>query len=445
MSRAPIVGDGAQADDPALDGVLRRAMALHPQSIDLSLDRLEALLAKLGDPHLSLPPVFHVAGTNGKGSVTAYLRACLEAVGHKVHAYTSPHLVNFNERIRLAGRLIADAPLTALLEEVMAANAGSAITFFELTTAAAFLAFARTPADALVLEVGLGGRFDATNVIRSPIMTGLTHISLDHQRFLGNDVTKIAFEKAGIAKPGVPLVTARYPSAMAHRVAAAASDAGAPLMPRGSNWDATFYQRHLHYRDEAGTLSLNPPRLRGAHQHDNAAIALAMLRHQDTLAVPESALKAGIGWAEWPARLQRLESGALAQLLPKGTALYLDGGHNPAAGRAIGGFLRRELPPGAGAHIILGMIEGKDAAGFLKALAHRASGLTAVPVSGHACQPPEAISAAAAAEGLTSGTAASVPDALRALASGPVPPIILICGSLYLAGEVLKANGTPPG
>ena len=448
MSGKPITGDGARADDPALDELLQEARRLHPQAIDLSLDRLRGLLAKLDNPHLSLPPVLHIAGTNGKGSVTAFLRACLEAAGLSVHVYTSPHLVRFNERIRLAGTLIDDAALTQLLGEVMEANAGDPITFFELTTAAAFKAFAETPADALVLEVGLGGRFDATNVIEDALVCGLTHISRDHERFLGTDIVKIAGEKAGIAKPGVPLVTARYPAAMAHRIAHVAADAGAVLMPRGTSWDATFYKGRLHYRDEGGKLSVSPPRLPGAHQHDNAALAVAMLRHQQALPLPDSAIRAGIGWASWPARLQTLDSGPLAALLPNGAELYLDGGHNPAAGRILADFLRRKnKEQGRPIHIVAGMVTGKKAARFLKPLAARAASLYAVPVPHHEHQEPQALVAAAAEVGLPGQASENVSAALTAIARAADPdrpPLVLVCGSLYLAGEVLRESGLIP-
>ncbi|MBV7257556.1 bifunctional folylpolyglutamate synthase/dihydrofolate synthase [Pacificimonas sp. WHA3] len=441
------MGDGARSDDDALNALLEEARRLHPQSIDLSLGRLEALLEKLGNPHLHLPPTFHVAGTNGKGSVCAFLRSALEAAGYKVHVYSSPHLVRFNERFRLAGQLIEDGPLTALMREVMQANDGAPITFFELTTAAAFTAFHRTPADALVLEVGLGGRFDATNVIRNPAVCGVVQIARDHEKFLGTDILGIAFEKASIAKPGVPIVTARYPAAIAAKVGETAALAGGKLIPRGLDWDATFYQGELHYRDRAGKVTLTPPRLPGAHQHDNAALATAMLRHQSALAIPESALRAGPGWASWPGRLQRLESGPLVDLLPAGTDLWLDGGHNPAAGRAIADFLRRINRTDRPVHLITGMIDGKDARAYLKPLAARAETLCAVPVSGHLTQQPGVLAEIAGNLGLTARRAAGVAEALRTIpsAADAVPNgIVLICGSLYLAGEVLAENGPLP-
>ncbi len=442
----PIIGDGAHADDPALNALLQRARALHPQSIDLTLGRLEALLDKLGNPHRALPPTFHVAGTNGKGSVCAFLRSALEAAGHSVHVYSSPHLVRFNERIRLNGALIGDDELTALMTEIMAVNDGAPITFFELTTAVAFTAFARHPADALVLEVGLGGRFDATNVVEKPLICGISQISRDHEKFLGSEILTIAGEKAGIAKSGVPIVTARYPAAIAGKVGETAALAGAKLIPRGLDWDATFYKGQLHYRDKIGKLTLSAPRLPGAHQHDNAAIATAMLRHQSALTMPESALRAGPGWARWPARLQKLDSGPLVDLAPAESTVWLDGGHNPAAGRALADFLRRINKNDQPVHLICGMIEGKDAREFLKPLAQRATHLSAVPVSDHVTQTPDELTAIASSLGLTARPAASVRDALQKMRPEETssPAIILICGSLYLAGEVLKENGPLP-
>ncbi|MEM8825494.1 MAG: folylpolyglutamate synthase/dihydrofolate synthase family protein [Pseudomonadota bacterium] len=442
-----IVGDGARSDDPALDELLKRAQAAHPLAIDLSLDRLQGLLDRLDNPQRNLPPVFHIAGTNGKGSVGAFLRATLEAAGHQVHVYSSPHLVRFNERIRLAGTLIDDASLAALLTEVMAAGEDMPTTFFELTTAVGFLAFSRTAADALILEVGLGGRLDATNVVEAPLVTGISQISRDHERFLGTDILGIAREKAGIAKRGVPMVTARYPAAIAGQVAETAAIAGATLIPRGLDWDATFYRGALHYRDKAGKLNIAAPRMAGAHQHDNAALAVAMLRHQSALAVGEAAYRAGPGWATWPARLQVLADGPLVARAPAGATVWLDGGHNPAAARALADFLRRTNKDGAPVHIVAGMVEGKDVRGFLKALTPRATSLYAVPVPGHQTVPPETLVTLADSVGLAAQVAVDVAAAIAAIARAADPdrpPLILICGSLYLAGDVLKANGPLP-
>lgn len=439
--------EGARSDNPALDALLQEARALHPQLIDLSLGRIEGLLAKIGDPHKKLPPVFHVAGTNGKGSTTAFLRACLEASGRRVHVYTSPHLVRFNERIRLAGSLISDERLIELMREVMAANGGAPVTFFELTTAVAFLGFSREPAEACVIEVGLGGRFDATNVVPRPAICGIAQLGLDHQKWLGDTIVEIAGDKAGIAKPGVPLVISRYPNTVNQRIAEIAGAVGAPLVTRGPDWDATQYEGALHYRDKAGKLSLPLPRLPGAHQLDNAALAVAMLRHQSVLPVQEAALRAGMGWAEWPARLQRLDQGPLHDKLPQGSELWLDGGHNPAAGRVIADAFRGQNLAERPFYMILGMIEAKDAAGFLKPFAGRATAVYAVPIPGHPCHPPALLAQQAKEIGLPGLTAASVAEALQMIANGADrarPPVVLITGSLYLAGQVLAENGYRP-
>ncbi|MBC7504581.1 MAG: bifunctional folylpolyglutamate synthase/dihydrofolate synthase, partial [Sandarakinorhabdus sp.] len=287
----------ATSDNAVLDALLQAAFALHPQEIELSLGRLERLLARLGNPHRKLPPVFHVAGTNGKGSTIAFLRACLEASGRRVHVYTSPHLIRFNERIRVAGHIISDEALAELLREILKRNAGQPITFFELTTALAFLAFAREPADAAIVEVGMGGRMDATNVIAAPLVTGIAQLGLDHQQWLGPTILDIAREKAGIAKRGVPMLVSRYPQAVTARIAEVAGVAGAPLQVRGADWDAAAYEGALHFRDAAGKLTLPLPRLTGAHQIDNAGLAIAMLRAQSLLPMPEAALRAGMGWA----------------------------------------------------------------------------------------------------------------------------------------------------
>lgn len=439
--------DGARSDNAALQALFDQARTLHPPGVDLSLDRIRSLLAKLGDPHEQLPPVFHVAGTNGKGSTVAFLRACLEASGRRVHAYTSPHLVRFNERIRLAGKLIDDTLLIATLRDVLALNGGEAISFFELTTAVAFLAFARTPADAVLLEVGLGGRLDATNVVARPAVTGIAQLGLDHTQWLGPTLLDIAGEKAAIAKPGVPLVTQRYSATVGARVGEVAALAGAPIVARGVDWEAAPYEGQLYYRDARGKLSLPMPRLAGAHQLDNAGLAIAMLRHQDVLPVPDAAFRAGMGWAEWPARLQRLEAGPLTNLLPLGSELWLDGGHNPAAARALADAFRSHNLAERPFHLILGLLATKEAAGVLKPFAGRATSLTAVPVPGHAYHDPAALAAQADALGLAGRPAPDVPAALTAIArhaDRARPPVVLIAGSLYLAGEALAANGFTP-
>jgi len=439
--------EAARSNNPVLDDLLAAAFKLHPQVIDLSLDRLQRLLERLGHPEHRLPPVFHVSGTNGKGSTVAFLRAGLEASGRRVHVYTSPHLVRFNERIRLAGALIDDATLITTLRDVLDVNGGAAITFFELTTAVALLAFSRTPADACVLEVGMGGRLDATNVIAAPAVCGIAALGLDHQQWLGNSILDIAGEKAAIAKSGVPLVLSRYPKTVTARITEIARAAGAKLKIRGDDWDAALYEGALHYRDRNGRVVLPLPRLTGAHQLDNAALAVAMLRAQTALAIPDAALRAGMGWAEWPARLQRLERGALVNRLPSGSEAWLDGGHNPAAGRVIADAFRGHPLAERPFYIVLGMLDTKDAAGFLKPFAGRATAVYAVPVAGHDSHAPELLVQRAKDTGLPGVAAASVADALAAIAKGADrsrPPVVLITGSLHLAGEVLAANGQVP-
>lgn len=439
--------DAARSDDPALDALLRHALTLHPQVIDLSLGRIRRLLSALGDPHLALPPVFHVAGTNGKGSTIAFLRACLEASGRRVHVYTSPHLVRFNERIRLGGALIDDAVLAALIGEVLEINRGEPVSFFELTTAAAFVAFAREPAHAVLLEVGLGGRLDATNVVESPVVTGIAQLGLDHQQWLGNSILDIAREKAGIAKRGVPLVHSKYPRTVAARVAEVAGVAGASLVPRGTDWDAAIYKDGLHYRDAGGLLHLPLPRLAGPHQHDNAALAVAMLRHQTALPVAEAALRAGLGWVEWPARLQRLDATPLAAALPPGSELWLDGGHNPAAGRALADTFKGHSLARRPLHLIVGMLDTKDASQFLKAWTGRLTAAWGVPVPGHVHHAPGALAELAAAAAVPGRTAGDVPAALAAIGAASAatpPPVVLIAGSLHLAGAVLARAGVVP-
>ncbi|MEY2882868.1 MAG: bifunctional folylpolyglutamate synthase/dihydrofolate synthase [Pseudomonadota bacterium] len=437
----------AKSDNPVLDALLQAAYALHPTEIDLTLDRLARLLSRLGNPQAKLPPVFHVAGTNGKGSTVAFLRACLEASGRRVHVYTSPHLIRFNERIRVAGQLIEDEALAELLRELLARNAGQPITFFELTTALALLAFSRVPADACIIEVGLGGRMDATNLIEAPLVTGIAQLGLDHQQWLGDSILDIAREKAGIAKRGRPLVISKYPKAVTARIAEVAGVAGAPLLIRGTDWDAAVYEGALHYRDATGRLALPLPRLAGAHQADNAALAVAMLRAQDMMPVNEAGLKAGMGWAEWPARLQRLDAGPLLALLPPGSQLWIDGGHNPAAGRAIADSLTPAWLGGRPLHMVVGMLAAKDAQGFLKAFTGRAASLHAVPIPGHAHHAPDQLASDAAAAGLTAQAAADLPAALRAIAAqaGEQPLQVLITGSLYIAGAALAANGQSAG
>jgi dihydrofolate synthase/folylpolyglutamate synthase len=428
--------DFGTSDNPRVQVQLDRLAALSLPQGRLGLDTIAALMERLGNPHRSLPPVFHVAGTNGKGSTCAFLRACLEAQGYRVHVTTSPHLVRYNERIRLAGELISDDLLADLLEEVLDAGADLAPSFFEVTIAAAFLAFARTPADACVVEVGLGGRFDATNVLEPAAIAacGIAALGLDHERFLlapedgtpSEPMARIAFEKAGIVKSGVPLVSLAQPALERGAIAAQAARAGASVVMAGRDWSFTSDAAHLTYRDSQGMLALPLPALPGAHQAANAALAIAMLRHQSRLPISAAAMAAGLGAARWPARLQRLAPGALTG----SRTIWLDGGHNPQAGAMLGEhFAHTRL------HLLIGMIEGKDPASLIGPLAPSLASITAVPVPGHEWHPPAAFGPAARA-------ARDVPAALAMIPDDGLP--VLIAGSLYLAGEVLRLNGEMP-
>ena len=441
------MADHAHSADPAVQAQLDRLSFLSPGRDTLGLERIGALLDRLGNPERSLPPVFHVAGTNGKGSTCAFLRAAIEAAGFSAHVFTSPHLVRFNERVRVAGRLIEDASLAALLAEVLDVAESIGPSFFEVTTAAAFLAFARTPADACIIEVGLGGRLDATNVISHPVVCGIAQLGLDHQAFLGDRIEQIAVEKAGIAKRNVPLVTMHYPRAVADHIGHAVSQVGARWLPRGGEWDAIVYQKRLHYRDAASKIDLPLPRLPGAHQSANAALAVAMIQHQHALDIPPAALRAAMGWAHWPARLQRLEAGPLLDRLPAGSQLWLDGGHNPAAARAIADHFRAPSAGGRPFHLILGMLENKDMAGVLEPFAGSGAQIHAVPVPDHVHHEPAALAEAAQALGLhavASGGPLAALDRIAQASRPGEPPTVLIAGSLYLAGAMLAANGTPP-
>lgn len=422
----------------ATDAILARLTALHPKVIDLSLDRLTALLADLGNPQDAIPPVIHIAGTNGKGSTQAYLRAGLEAAGLRVHAYTSPHLAYFNERIRLAGDLIGDAALAAVLAEVEAVNAGRPITFFEITTAAAFLAFARTPADVTLLEVGLGGRLDATNVVRAPRLTVITPVSIDHTQYLGETLAEIAGEKAGILKRGVPCVVARQQDEALAVIEARAARLGCPLAVAGQHWTAAREGDALVYQDERGLLDLPLPALPGPFQIDNAGTAIAALRE---LGYGQAEAAAAMTRVEWPARMQRLTRGPLVEAAQAGGCeLWLDGGHNPAGGAAVAATLAA-MPPRP-THLICGMLNTKDVAGYMAPLAGVAESLTAVAIPGEAnTLPAQTTAAAARAAGLPAGTAADAGAAVGALAAAHPGARLLICGSLYLAGRVLRENG----
>jgi dihydrofolate synthase/folylpolyglutamate synthase len=436
------MADHAHSSDPAVQSQLDRLALLSPGRDILGLERITTLLARLGDPHLGLAPVFHVAGTNGKGSTCAFLRAALEADGKSVHVFTSPHLVRFNERIRLNGKLISDAYLAELLARVLDRADGVGASFFEVTTAVAFLAFAENPADGCIIEVGLGGRLDATNVIPAPAVCGVAQLGIDHQAFLGNTLVEIAGEKAGIAKAGVPLVTMKYPSHIAQIMEAAAGRAGASLKVMGRDWDAAVYREKLHYRDEDGRLELPLPRLSGQHQPMNAALAIAMLRHQSALSLSESALKAAPLWAQWPARLQRLDRGPLTQRLAERAEVWLDGGHNPAAGQALAQHFHASLRPGMKVHLVLGMLANKDPLGFLEPLKPFLASLRAVPVPNHEHHDPAYLANLAESWGMSNSVHANVADALTAIMDDEA--IVLIAGSLYMAGEVLRDNGQLP-
>ncbi|XOY57647.1 MAG: bifunctional folylpolyglutamate synthase/dihydrofolate synthase [Rhodobacterales bacterium] len=411
-------------------------MALHPKVIDLTLDRVWRLLSAVGDPQDHLPPVIHVAGTNGKGSTQAMIRAGLEQGGSVVHAYTSPHLARFHERIRLAGDLITEPALTDVLDRCYHANGIDPITYFEITTVAALLAFAETPADYTLLEVGLGGRLDATNVVARPAMTIITPVDLDHQQYLGNTLAAIAGEKAGIIKRGVACVVGpQHPESM-DVIEAVAARNGAPLLAYGQHWHVSTERDRLIYQDESGLLDLPLPNLPGPHQVMNAGAAIAALRH---LGKDEAACEAAITRAYWPARMEKLTKGALVDLAAP-AELWLDGGHNPAAGVALAATLRAQSPRPT--HLICGMLNTKDIAGYLRPLAGIAQSLTAVSIPGEANTIPAEDTARFAADvGLPASTAASVQDAITAIRAAHPQARILICGSLYLAGHVMRENG----
>ncbi len=417
-----------------IDATIERLHALYPKLIDLSLERVQRLLALLGHPERALPPVIHVAGTNGKGSTCAFLRAIGEAAGLRVHVTISPHLIELRERFRIAGELVSDETLAATLEEIEAVNAGGAVTVFEALVAAGLLLFARTPADLCVVEVGLGGRFDATNVFEAPAACAVTSISLDHQDFLGNRIDRIAWEKAGIMKPGRPVATGRQHADAAGVLRACAAETGAILLERGRDWDIGEHENGLRFTDAHGTLDLPWPSLLGPHQFDNAGIAVAALRASG-VGLPNAAY-AGIASAVWPGRLQLLR-GRLAARLPEDMELWLDGGHNEGAGVVLADHLRAWA--GRPVHLVVGMKQSKDAGGFLAPLLPHAASIWAVREPGqHLALPVETI---VAASGCVARVGPNVAGALAGIASLGQGGRVLICGSLYLAGEVLKADG----
>lgn len=416
-----------------LDEVLEALSNLHPKKIDLSLGRLQRLLSALGNPEKSLPAVIHVAGTNGKGSVIAYLRAVLEATGLKVHVYTSPHLVSFRERIRLAGKLISEKDLIEGLDRVAAANHSAPITFFEITTATAFLKFSETPADVLLLEVGLGGQFDATNVIDTPLLSVVTPVGLDHAEFLGTELSGIAAEKAGIAKKGVPLITGPQDPEVLKVLNQTSKAVGAALFHEGRDW--TVGEDHI-FHGFGRDIILPPLPLIGRHQIENAGIALAALFCQNKFEISDQDCIRGLQQTTWPARFQALDPEGFKTSLPKATKIWLDGGHNPLAGKALAAQLSSLAHPPTAA--VVGMMAGKDIQGFLEPLIPHLDILIAVPVPGEENgAEPEALLEAAKALGLPGQVALSVNEALNIIAQARVPNI-LITGSLYLAGSVLR-------
>jgi dihydrofolate synthase/folylpolyglutamate synthase len=426
----------------ASDLILARLQTLHPKSIDLSLGRIERLLAALGHPEELLPPVVHIAGTNGKGSTLAMLAAMLEAAGRRVHRYISPHLVHFNERILLHGEPIDEGLLEAVLDACERANVGAPITFFEITTAAAFLAFTRVPADVVLLETGLGGRLDATNVVARPRLTLLAPVSLDHESYLGSTLDRIAFEKAGILKPGVPVIAGPQAVPAAEVIQARAREVGAPLLLRGRDWEVCTAGTGLVVEAPGQRLTLPRPALAGEHQIENAGLAAMAALHLGELRPSDDAIAAGLRTVRWPARLQRLTRGPLVDLLPPGSELVLDGGHNPAAGEALARTLRATPDPRP-LRLIVGMLTTKDLASFLRPLAPLARSVRIVGIPGEAlAYAPDAGAALARAAGIEATPAPIVTAAIRELREQePGPCRVLICGSLYLAGQVLRDNG----
>ena len=428
-------------DSPALQQVLWELEHLHPKKIDLGLERIERVLKKLGNPQHKLPPTIHIAGTNGKGSTCAFLRAMAEAQGLRVHVYTSPHLVSFCERIVLAGDIISEPALLDILSRVQTANDGKPLSFFEATTAAGFLAFSETSADLLILEVGLGGRFDATNVIDSPAASVITPIDYDHAEFLGRDLAQITREKSGIFKAHSPAFSTEQTSLVHAVLDAEASKTRCKLQSMGEQFSAYAQQGRLIFEDENTLFDLPLPTLRGAHQIMNAGLAVAVAK---SLLIDERAIAKGIETATWPARLQPLSKGPLAKIAnAAGAQLWLDGGHNPHAGRALASAMA-ELDANEPRPLILimGILANKDAPGFLDAFEGLAQKLVAVPIKDHASLSPESLTDIAKGRGIKADASDSVETAIIQIlkTKTKVPPRILICGSLYLAGTVLAQN-----
>ncbi len=430
-----------RVSDPRIVALLQRQATQYSGDDQLGLDRIRALLDRLGQPQHRLSPTFHVAGTNGKGSTCAFLRAALEAAGHKVHMFTSPHLVRYNERIRLAGTLIDDDRLAEVMGRVLDANDSIGASLFEINTAAAFLAFTEVAADACIIEVGLGGRCDATNIVETPLVCGIASLGLDHQSFLGSSMTQIAAEKAGIAKRGVPLVTQAYPPGIAARIGEVAEQAGAIRLQRGRDWHASVRGDRIAYADAQGELSLPLPQLPGRHQALNAALAVAMLRHQSALAVGSADYEAAMGWADWPARLQQLGQGPLHALLPAGSELWVDGGHNPSAAKLVADHARRSWSDGLPLLLLFASLVSKDAAAVLAPFAGAVGEVRTLPIDGHDCRDPDALAEMARGQGFTATAHGSLQQALSGIDRAAR---VLIFGSLYLAGEALAANGQLP-
>ncbi len=427
----------------AHDAALARLQLLHPKKIDLSLGRLERLCAALGHPERRLPPVVHVAGTNGKGSTAAFVRAIAEAAGLKAHVYTSPHLVRFAERIRLAGTLISDDALTEVLAEVEGVNAGEAITFFEITAAAAFSAFAKHPADIAIIEVGLGGRFDATNLIPCPKAAVIAPVDYDHKEFLGDDLAGIAWEKAGILKRGGHAVVARQQDVARDAILRQAEAAGAQLSWMGQDFDCHAQSGTMVWQDQTRLLDLPLPALPGAHQIDNAGLAIAAALALGDPRIDEASIAAGLRSVNWPARLQRLTAGPLAELaMATGSDLWLDGGHNPHAARALVEHMKAmRARDGRPVTVIMGLLGTKDVGGVLAPFRELDARMIFTGFDAAAALAPDALVVTAKGVGLSAQAAPDVVQAMHlATSAGAASSHILICGSLYLAGEALALS-----